>query len=79
MQVYTLFGILFLAFVLLSIVTSFVVIALTYFQLAVEDHKWYALGVGMAAYMHACRTISVYHSNAWLGGGCATQVVALVP
>lgn len=38
---YTLFGILFLAFVLCTIVTAFIVIALTYFQLAVEDHRWW--------------------------------------
>lgn len=41
-KVYTLFGILFLAFVLCTVVTSFIVIALTYFQLAVEDHRWCA-------------------------------------
>jgi len=40
-KVYTLYGILFLAFVLLSVVTSFIVIALTYFQLAAEDHRWW--------------------------------------
>jgi hypothetical protein len=27
--------------VLLSVVTSFIVIALTYFQLAAEDHRWW--------------------------------------
>lgn len=36
-KVYTLYGILFLAFVLLTIVTSFIVIALTYFQLAAGE------------------------------------------
>lgn len=40
-KLYTLFGILFLAVALLVIVTSFITIALTYFQLAVEDHRWY--------------------------------------
>lgn len=40
-KIYTLFGILFLAFVLLIIVTSFITIALTYFQLALEDHRWW--------------------------------------
>jgi hypothetical protein len=44
-QVYTLFGILFLAFLLLALVTSFVVIALTYFQLAVEDYRWCGVGL----------------------------------
>jgi Endomembrane protein 70 len=40
-QLYTLFGILFLAFVLLVIVTSFITVALLYFQLAREDHRWW--------------------------------------
>ena len=40
-KLYTLFGILFLAFCLLLIVTSFITIALTYFQLAIEDHRWW--------------------------------------
>ena len=40
-KVYTLYGILSLAFGLLTVVTSFIVIALTYFQLAAEDHKWW--------------------------------------
>jgi Endomembrane protein 70 len=40
-HIYTLFGILFLAFVLLVVVTSFITIALVYFQLAREDHRWW--------------------------------------
>jgi Endomembrane protein 70 len=40
-QIYTLFGILFLAFILLVIVTSFITVALLYFQLAREDHEWW--------------------------------------
>lgn len=40
-QIYTLFGILFLAFILLVIVTSFITVALLYFQLAREDHRWW--------------------------------------
>lgn len=40
-KLYTLFGILFLAVFLLVLVTSFITIALTYFQLAIEDHRWY--------------------------------------
>lgn len=40
-RVYTLFGVLFLAFILLLLVTSFITIALTYFQLAMEDHQWW--------------------------------------
>jgi hypothetical protein len=40
-QIYTLFGILFFAFILLIIVTSFITVALLYFQLAREDHQWW--------------------------------------
>ena len=38
-QVYTIYSILFIVFVILIIVTAFITIALTYFQLAVEDHR----------------------------------------
>jgi len=40
-RVYTLFGILFIAFILLLIVSSFITIALVYFRLASEDHQWW--------------------------------------
>jgi len=40
-QIYTLVGILLIAFVLLIIVTSFITVALLYFQLAREDHRWW--------------------------------------
>jgi len=40
-QIYTLFGILFLAFLLLVVVTSFITVSLLYFQLAREDHRWW--------------------------------------
>ena len=39
-KVYTIYSILSLVFVILIIVTAFITIALTYFQLAVEDHRW---------------------------------------
>lgn len=38
---YTIYPILFIVFVILVIVTAFITIALTYFQLAVEDHEWW--------------------------------------
>jgi len=38
---YTLFGILFLVFIILVAVTACVTIALTYFQLNMEDHHWW--------------------------------------
>jgi len=40
-KLYTLYGILFIAFLMLVIVTAFITIALTYFQLAIEDHRWW--------------------------------------
>jgi hypothetical protein len=40
-QMYTLFGILCLAFILLVIVTACVTVALTYFTLQAENHRWW--------------------------------------
>jgi len=40
-KLYTLYGVLFIAFGMLIIVTSFITAAMTYFQLAVEDHRWW--------------------------------------
>lgn len=40
-KIYTLFGILFIALIMLFIVTSFITVALIYFQLAREDHRWW--------------------------------------
>ena len=41
LQVYTIYSILCIVFIILVIVTAFITIALTYFQLAVEDHRWW--------------------------------------
>ena len=38
---YTIWSILFIVFIILIIVTAFITVALTYFQLAVEDHRWW--------------------------------------
>jgi hypothetical protein len=40
-KIYTIYSILFIVFIILVIVTSFITIALTYFQLAAEDHEWW--------------------------------------
>lgn len=40
-KLYTLFGILFLAFIMLTLVSSMITIALLYFQLAREDYNWW--------------------------------------
>ncbi|KAK1416315.1 hypothetical protein QVD17_32104 [Tagetes erecta] len=40
-RLYTLYNILFVVFILLLIMTALVSVALTYFQLAAEDHEWW--------------------------------------
>ena len=40
-KVYTIYSILFIVFIILVIVTAFITIALTYCQLAGEDHRWW--------------------------------------
>lgn len=40
-KVYIIWSILFIVYIILIVVTSFITIALTYFQLAVEDHQWW--------------------------------------
>lgn len=40
LAVYSLFGILFISIILLVIVSAFVVVSLTYFQLVAEDYRW---------------------------------------
>ncbi|XP_058185426.1 transmembrane 9 superfamily member 3-like isoform X2 [Rhododendron vialii] len=40
-RIYTIYSILFVVFIILVIVTAFITVALTYFQLASEDHEWW--------------------------------------
>lgn len=40
-RIYTVYGILFVVFILLLITTALVSIAMTYIQLAAEDHEWW--------------------------------------
>ncbi|KAJ0077159.1 hypothetical protein Patl1_35630 [Pistacia atlantica] len=40
-KIYTIYIILFIIFIILLIVTAFITVALTYFQLAAEDHEWW--------------------------------------
>ncbi|KAK2635613.1 hypothetical protein Ddye_030405 [Dipteronia dyeriana] len=40
-RIYTIYSILFIVFIILLIVTAFITVALTYFQLASEDHEWW--------------------------------------
>lgn len=41
LKVYTIYSILFIVFCILLVVTAFITVALTYFQLAAEDHRWW--------------------------------------
>ncbi|KAI4299650.1 hypothetical protein L6164_033086 [Bauhinia variegata] len=40
-KIYNIYSILFIVFIILLIVTAFITVALTYFQLAAEDHEWW--------------------------------------
>ncbi|KAI3798737.1 hypothetical protein L1987_34015 [Smallanthus sonchifolius] len=40
-RIYTIYSILFIMFIILLIVTAFITVASTYFQLAAEDHEWW--------------------------------------
>ncbi|GMH16117.1 hypothetical protein Nepgr_017958 [Nepenthes gracilis] len=40
-RIYTIYSILFIVFIILVVVTAFITVALTYFQLAAEDHEWW--------------------------------------
>ncbi len=40
-KMYTVFSILFIVFIILILVTAFITVSLTYFQLSVEDHRWW--------------------------------------
>jgi hypothetical protein len=70
-KIYTLFGILFLAYVMLIIVTSFICIALTYFQLAMEDHRWwwrsFASGGSTGFFIYAYSFFYYFHRSDMFG------------
>ncbi|GMY23576.1 putative phagocytic receptor 1b-like [Fagus crenata] len=53
-RIYTIYNILFIVFIILLIVTAFITVALTYFQLAAEDHEWWwrsSFAVDQLAYL----------------------------
>jgi len=68
---YTLFGILMLVFVLLLIVTACITIALTYFQLSMEDHKWwwrsYLSGGSTGLFIYAYSFFYYYYRSRMFG------------
>ena len=76
-KIYTLFGILFLACIMLFIVTSFITVALVYFQLAREDHRWWwrsfahTGSCGLYFFLHAA---AYAHSELHLSGPTAIAI-----
>ncbi|CAM9157431.1 unnamed protein product [Discosporangium mesarthrocarpum] len=70
-QIYTLFGILILAFILLLIVCSFITVALVYFQLAREDHHWWwrsFLSGGATGIFVYCYSFFYYFNRSTMDG-----------
>ena len=55
-KLYTLYGILLIVFAILVIVTSFITIALTYFQLSVEDYRWWWRSIMNGGYVAGPRS-----------------------
>jgi len=70
-QIYTMFGIAFLTYILLIIVTSFITVALIYFQLAREDHRWwwvsYVNGGATAFLLYLYSFYFYFHSSEMAG------------
>lgn len=70
-QIYTLFGILFFAFVLLVIVTSSITLSLLYFQLTREDHRWWWMtfinGGMIGFFIYAYSFYFYFHRSALTG------------
>jgi len=73
---YTLFGILSLVFVLLLIVTACITIALSYFQLSMEDHQWwwrsFFSGGSTGIFIYAYSIFYYYYRSRMSGGLQAT-------
>ena len=86
-KVYTIYSILFIVFIILIIVTAFITIALTYFQLAVEDHEWWwravlcggSTGVfiyGYCFYYYYGGATSGFMQTSFSSGTCGPSVTA---
>ncbi|KAG5529791.1 hypothetical protein RHGRI_030243 [Rhododendron griersonianum] len=61
-RIYTIYSILFVVFIILVIVTAFITVALTYFQLASEDHEWW--------WRYVCSSpVSIISALSFLCGG----------
>merc|ERR1711977_744758 len=70
-KIYTLFGILFLAFIMLIIITAFITVSLAYFQLAREDYRWWwrslICGGSTGAFIYAYSFFYFFHRSSMKG------------
>ncbi|XP_074564264.1 transmembrane 9 superfamily member 2-like [Curcuma longa] len=75
-RIYTIYSILFIVFIILIIVTAFITIALTYFQLAAEDHQWWWRSVlcgGSTGVFIFFYCIYYYHARSDMSGFMQTS------
>ncbi|GMH26821.1 hypothetical protein Nepgr_028664 [Nepenthes gracilis] len=75
-KIYTIYSILFIVFIILSIATAFITVALTYFQLAAEDHKWWwrsFLCGGSTGWFIYCYCIYYYYARSDMSGFMQTS------
>ncbi|XP_039134869.1 transmembrane 9 superfamily member 2-like [Dioscorea cayenensis subsp. rotundata] len=75
-KIYTIYSILFIVFIILIIVTAFITVALTYFQLAVEDHEWWWRSVlcgGSTGIFILCYCVYYYHARSDMSGFMQTS------
>ncbi|KAK9144204.1 hypothetical protein Sjap_004107 [Stephania japonica] len=70
-KIYTIYSILFIVFIILILVTAFVTVALTYFQLAAEDHRWWWRSVlcgGSTGLFILFYCLFFYHARSYMSG-----------
>jgi hypothetical protein len=70
-KAYTLYGILLLVFIILIVVTACITVAMTYFQLAIEDHRWWwrsFVSGGSTAFFIYAYSVFYYHYRSEMHG-----------
>ncbi|XP_010910473.1 transmembrane 9 superfamily member 2 [Elaeis guineensis] len=75
-KIYTIYSILFIVFIILIIVTAFITVAMTYFQLAAEDHEWWWRSVlcgGSTGIFIFFYCIYYYHARSDMSGFMQTS------
>ncbi|KAL0905347.1 hypothetical protein M5K25_023759 [Dendrobium thyrsiflorum] len=75
-KLYTIYSILFIVFIILIIVTAFITVALTYFQLAAEDHEWWWRSIlcgGSTGFFILFYCLYYYHAKSDMSGFMQTS------